>query len=294
MQGIGFDVVLNPSLVVTEAHEGQKVTTGDAKPITNVVASPFAPKNKSVNGEKDVFVSFREFVKGTHSTTVPETGDVSVGLNAKEDSIEEISPSEGHHDAARAGVLVENDGQNVPEYGIKETVGIRGRGRRTTAATTARRGIGWRIGIGITTAVRVGVRSAATVATTARWGTTIATTTTRCATTMTIRMAVAGRYVRGPEKGDTHIEDEIDAERVMGRRGASERGRIMSGIKAGNMKTDRRKSIRGRAHVAWGMLALRMPRVKAVIEAANVMFRFAKESVISVRTVSAPEVLKTT
>ena len=61
-QGIGLDVALNSSLAVTKAHKGQKVTTGDAKPITNVVASPFAPKNKSVNGEKDVFVSFREFV----------------------------------------------------------------------------------------------------------------------------------------------------------------------------------------------------------------------------------------
>ena len=119
--------MLNPSLVVTKAHESQKVTTGDAKPIMNVVASPFAPKNKSVNGEKDVFVSFGEFVKGAHSITVPETGDISVGLDAEEDSIEEISPSKGHHDAARAGVLVENDGQNVPECGIKETVGIRGR-----------------------------------------------------------------------------------------------------------------------------------------------------------------------
>ena len=213
VQRIGLDVVLNPSLIVTEAHEGQKVTTGDAKPITNVVASPFAPKNKSVNGEKDVFVSFREFVKGTHSTTVPETGDISVGLNAKEDSVEEVSPSECHHDAARAGVLVENDGQNVPECGIKETVGIRWRGRRTTAATTARRGIGWRIGIGIATAARVGVKSAATVAT-ARWGTTIATTTTRCATTMTTRGLIAGLHGRGPKKGDSR-EDEIDAERVM-------------------------------------------------------------------------------
>ena len=134
--------MLNPSLAVTKAHKSQKVTTGDAKPIMNVVASPFAPKNKSVNGEKDVFVSFREFVWGAHSTTVPETGDVSVGLNAKEDSIEEIGPSKCHHDATRAGGLVEDDGQNVPEDGIKEAVGIRGRGRRTTAViATARRGI---------------------------------------------------------------------------------------------------------------------------------------------------------
>ena len=118
---------MNPSLVVAEAHKSQKVTTDDAKPIMNVVASPFAPKNESVNGEKDVFVSFREFVKGAHSTTVPETGDVSVGLNAKEDSIEEIGPSECHHDATRAGVLVEDDGQDMPEDGIEETVGIRER-----------------------------------------------------------------------------------------------------------------------------------------------------------------------
>ena len=130
-------MALNPSQVVAETHKGQKLTTGDAKPITNVVTSSFASKNKGVNGEKDVVISFREFVKGAHSTRVPETGDISAGLNAKEDSIEEIGPSECHHDATRAGVLVEDDGQNVPEDGIKEAVGIRGRGRRTTTAATA-------------------------------------------------------------------------------------------------------------------------------------------------------------
>ena len=67
---------MNPSLVVTEAHKSQKVTTGDAKPIANVVTSSFASKNKSVNGEKDVVISFREFVKGAHGTRAPETGDI--------------------------------------------------------------------------------------------------------------------------------------------------------------------------------------------------------------------------
>ena len=71
---------MNPSLVVAEAHEGQKVTTGDAKPITNVVTSPFVSKNKGVNGKEDVVISFREFVKGAHGTRAPETGDISVGL----------------------------------------------------------------------------------------------------------------------------------------------------------------------------------------------------------------------
>ena len=56
------------------------------------------------------------------------------------------------------------------------------------------------------------------------------------------------------------------------------------------MKTDRRKGIGGRAHVTWGMLALRAPRLKTVVEAANVAFRFAEESIISV---SLPEVLNT-